>query len=216
VQSWRSEQTAVIILLVHSFLGTRMKEESSLTITTVDKYCFRVPLLIHANGVSEVPDNGWNSGERWIETLSSEEIAGTVKALVLPLELKTRSRRYQDLFGIELIDWLRWCAPEPMRWVPVVALGWQQLPAILRRKPNLLLVSSGTQFREIKDAIARDRQRLRDDVAAAQKGELASCNERSLRLFAMGTAVEAAKLHITIWRMTITPRIASGLAISMP
>lgn len=144
--------------------------------------------------MTEMPEEAWSSGECLVKTLCSTDVASTVKALVLPLELKTRSHKHQDLFGIDLLDWLRWCAPEPVRWLPVVAIAWQPLPAILRRKPNLLLVSPGTEFREITDAIARDRQRLRDDIAGAQNGELAFCDEQALRRYAMGAAAEAAQV----------------------
>jgi hypothetical protein len=158
---------------------------------SVHNYDFRVPLLVQRNGIAEVPCEGWGSGKDWIQVLAS---ASGVMAVVLPLELKGGGHRHQELFGIELLDWLRWCAPEPLRWMPVMTASWQPLTAILRRKPNLLLVCPGTQFREITDSLEQGRQRLREDIAAAQRGDLPSCDEAALRRYATGTAVEAAQV----------------------
>jgi hypothetical protein len=171
-----------------------LSRDAFMKIATVDDYSFRVPLLIHEEGLSEVPLDGWHSGEAWIETLSTARITSPIKALVLPLELKTASGRYSTLFGVELLSWLRWCGRDSIRWLPVIAVSWQSLTAVLREKPNLLLVCPGTQFHEITDVLAHDRRLLQLAIAAAQRGKLARCDQSALRCYTMGTAVEAAQV----------------------
>lgn len=161
---------------------------------SADEYLFRAPLLIDGKGLREFPAGGWDSGELWLQSLAEACAVYSVKALLLPLELKTASHLHSDLFGIELLNWLRWCAPEPLRWVPVIAVGWQPLAAVLRKRPDLLLVCPGTQFHEITDVIAQDRRILQLDIDAARRGDLVTCAELTLRRYTMGTAVEAAQV----------------------
>jgi hypothetical protein len=175
-------------------LSKTVAKNVSLNTTVVDDYFFRAPLLIYEEGIWEIPVDGWTSGEAWLESLSTACAERPAKALVLPLELKTEARPLSELFGIELLNWLRWCAPDPIRWLPVIAVSWQSLTSVLRQKPNLLLVCPGTQFQEIPDLLAQDRRMLQLDIAAARQDKLVRCDESTLRRYTMGTAVEAAQV----------------------
>lgn len=120
-------------------------------IITLKEYFFESPLLVIGEALAVLPSEDWKDGENWL--LSVEALAD-IRGIVLPLEIKAcdyQSR--QDLLGVELLNWLRWSAKEPYRYLPILAVAWQSLEAILCRTPNLLLATRGTTFARLPDAV---------------------------------------------------------------
>jgi hypothetical protein len=114
-------------------------------------YSFESPLLVTDQELVSLPAEAWQSGEQWVAAL--KERTGVV-AIVLPLEIKASDHHSrQDLLGVDLLNWLRWSADEPLRYVPVLATTWQPIEAILRRTLNLLLVTRGTTFIRLPEAV---------------------------------------------------------------
>lgn len=112
---------------------------------------FESPLLVTDDELLVLPAEAWQGGEKWLEAL--KERTGIV-GIVLPLEIKASAHQSrQDLLGVELLNWLRWSAEEPFRFLPVLAVAWQPLDAILRRTSNLLLVTRGTAFVRLPEAV---------------------------------------------------------------
>lgn len=112
---------------------------------------FESPLLVTDDELLALPAEAWQCGEKWLEAL--KERTG-VLGIVLPLEIKAFGHQSrQDLLGVELLNWLRWSAEEPFRFLPVLAVAWQPLDAILRRTYNLLLVTRGTTFVRLPEAM---------------------------------------------------------------
>ncbi|HZT32747.1 MAG TPA: hypothetical protein VFA33_22860 [Bryobacteraceae bacterium] len=105
------------------------------------------PLLVTASAVD--PAGNAHSGEDWLDRVNT---TSTLRGIILPLELKGPHCRRQELFGLELLEWLRWSAPEPVRFVPVLALAWQSLRQVLGRRPCLLLVAGGATFVRLPEA----------------------------------------------------------------
>jgi hypothetical protein len=102
--------------------------------------------LVKADGVFELiqcPE----SGEAWLGLLEDKQPDSDFVGLILPLEMaRPGGGKRQFLFGLELLEWLRWSAPDQWPTLPVLALAWQSLECILRRRPTLLLTTPGTEF----------------------------------------------------------------------
>lgn len=111
-------------------------------------YRFEAPLLVMPDKAIMPDENDWQTGEAWLEFLSKNS---TILGVVLPLELKRPYRQYA--VGVELLDWLRWSANEPLCRVPILAAAFQPLEALLRRTLNLLLVMQGTKFVRLPEAV---------------------------------------------------------------
>lgn len=113
-------------------------------------YLFDAPLAIMPDSIIVLEKDEFRTGEIWIQSLSEHpDICG----IVMPIELESPIHTYQDAFGSDLLNWLRWSAEYPIRCVPVLAVAFQTLAMILRRTKNLLLVSQGTEFIRLPDAI---------------------------------------------------------------
>ena len=112
------------------------------------------PLLVFKESKKERPeeepleealaDDEWDSAERWLDCV--EKVSDNLAGIVLPLELQGLSHCRSGLWGIELLRWLRWSAKGVLRLTPVLVTSWQALDKVLRRKPEMLLASSGTYF----------------------------------------------------------------------
>ena len=113
-----------------------------------EKYVFDKPLLIFSNNISELPNEKWQSAETWIDILGSASPAPI--GVILPLELQPT---YGSLWGIELLQWLRWSSSEAIRFIPVLTVAWQPLEMILRKKQELLLVSRGVRFARLPEVL---------------------------------------------------------------
>lgn len=112
---------------------------------------FESPLLVTDQELVALPAEAWQNGEKWVAALEERT---DVVGIVLPLEIKASEHQTrQDLLGVELLNWLRWSADEPLRYVPVLAAAWQPIEAILRRTLNLLLVTRGTTFVRLPEAV---------------------------------------------------------------
>lgn len=115
------------------------------------EYSFESPLLVTNQELVTLPAEAWQSGEKWIKAL--QEITDVV-GIVLPLEIKASAHQSrQDLPGIALLNWLRWSAEESLRYVPVLTVAWQPLDAVLRHTSNLLLITRGTTFVRLPEAV---------------------------------------------------------------
>lgn len=115
------------------------------------EYAFDSPLLVTERELVSLPAEAWQSGEHWAEALKERT---DILGIVLPLEIKASGHHSrQDLLGLELLNWLRWSADEPLRYVPVLAVAWQPLEALLSRTLNLLLVTRGTTFVRLPEAV---------------------------------------------------------------
>lgn len=102
----------------------------------------------------------WESGDKWLAELNKTESPPT--AIILPLELPSPKCYLQDLLGYELLSALRWSGPEAIRGVPVLLAAWQPLDAVLRRKPDLLLVQPAIEFVRLPEALLRLSGFLKD------------------------------------------------------
>jgi CheY-like chemotaxis protein len=109
------------------------------------------PVVILASEAKPLEKSEWESTDAWLKTLG--RFGPTALGLVLPLELPGRFGRRGELWGVELLRWLRWSAPESIRLVPVLAVAWQPLEMILRAKHEPLLVSRGTWFARLPDVL---------------------------------------------------------------
>jgi hypothetical protein len=125
-------------------------------------YSAQEPLLVTASGV--VPVGPVESGQAWLERLSSA--GDQLRGVILPLELKTACHRRQHLFGLELLEWLRWSAAETARYVPVLAMAFHPLSQVLKRTPNVLLVVHGTDFARLPEVAETDWALAQQFVAA--------------------------------------------------
>jgi hypothetical protein len=108
-------------------------------------------LLILQDNQRELPDHDWRAAERWLDVIESE--APAPLGVVLPMELPGPWGRRGELWGIELLRWLRWSGRDSVRLLPVLVVAWQSLEMILRRKHELLLVSAGTRFVRLPDVM---------------------------------------------------------------
>jgi CheY-like chemotaxis protein len=98
-----------------------------------------------------LPAVAWETPEAWLQNLESRKAAAA--GIVLPLELTAPSWPRSRLYGLELLRWLRWSGGNDVRLTPVLALAWQSLDRVLRLKPEVLLVASGTYFVRLPEAI---------------------------------------------------------------
>lgn len=115
-------------------------------------YQFDTPLLVEPEKLTLLAPDDWESGEAWLRALSRpQHLCG----IVLPLELESKAHFRQEAVGVGLLDWLRWSADEPICRVPVLAVAFQPLEALLQRTLNLLLVSSGTEFARLPESRVR-------------------------------------------------------------
>jgi len=151
------------------------------------------PLVILASETQPLEKSKWESPEAWLSALN--EFDSTALALVLPLELPGRYGRRGELWGVELLRWLRWSAPDSIRFTPVLAVAWQPLEMILRAKHEPLLVSRGAWFVRLPDVLEgfpSFQDRFISQVRA--EPERLKISPPDLELLAGGTAGEAARL----------------------
>ena len=98
------------------------------------------PLLILPDSQRELPDIDWRAAERWLDIIESE--APAPLGVVLPPELPGPWGRRGELWGIELLRWLRWSGSDSVRLLPVLAVAWQPLEMTLGLKHELSSVSA--------------------------------------------------------------------------
>jgi len=147
----------------------------------VRDYGFASPCLVYGGQLRVFAcGEAWESNAAWLASLPQVEVP---QAIILPLELSSSQQNRQDLFGYELLNTLRWSAPAAWRGLPVLLVAWQDLQAILRRKPDMLLVKPAVEFVRLPDAVAYlpvfmehvERGRLQpassDDIAATSGSE---------------------------------------------
>ncbi len=151
------------------------------------------PLLILRDDLREMPADEWKTTEAWLAALGTDQPAPV--GMVLPLELPGRYGRRGELWGVELLRWLRWSAPEPIRLIPVLAVAWQPLEMILRATHEPLLVSHGAWFARLPDAL-EDSPSFQDRfiTQVRKESERLQISRADLELLAGGTAGEAARL----------------------
>lgn len=117
-------------------------------------YRFETPCLLCGGELRVFKEpTRWQSGAIWQQSL---ETFGTLpQGIVLPLELESAGHNRQDLLGYELLVALRWSGNPLLRGCPVFLAAWQPLEAILRKKPDLLLVRPAVEFHRLPEAIDR-------------------------------------------------------------
>jgi CheY-like chemotaxis protein len=151
------------------------------------------PLLILRDDLREMPADEWKATEAWLTALGRAQPAPV--GMVLPLELPGRFGRRGELWGVELLRWLRWSAPEPIRLIPVLAVAWQPLEMILRAKHEPLLVSRGAWFARLPDVLEGSPSfQSRFITQVRTEPEKLKISRADLELLAGGTAGEAARL----------------------
>jgi hypothetical protein len=117
----------------------------------------------------------------------------------LPLELAAPSWPRSRLYGLELLRWLRWSGGKDFRLTPVLALAWQSLDRVLRLKPEVLLVASGTYFARLPEAInigaSREPSLLRKFIEKVQiDANAIRASEADLNEAAFGSLGDAARI----------------------
>lgn len=138
-------------------------------------YRFHVPLLIDAQNTWSPERMHLEDGARWLAYLRSTR---NVCGIVLPVEFTDGVRFRQHAFGIELLSWLRWSAPEPLARVPVMLASFRSLDVLLRQSLNLLLVAVGTQFVQVPEESDTRTAFLRSTLTAfieSTRGATAPC-----------------------------------------
>ncbi len=155
----------------------------------------------------------WEDGESLACALS--EFGGDTLGLVLPLELKTASHWRQSLFGLELLEWLRFSGKMPggINLIPVLAASWQPLQDVLRQRFEPLIVSHGCLFTRLPEAMEKGNEKLSDFVRNVRGDELFTYRERQENLirFALGrsdaaealTHHELANDYFAAWRLWV-------------
>src|SRR5712691_309571 len=101
------------------------------------------PVLVLADSLHHLEPTEWSTGEAFVKALERES---GLKAVILPLELSNVTAKRQQLWGVDLLNWMRWSVKEPVCDLPVLCLAWQPLVSILRKRSNLLLISEGCRF----------------------------------------------------------------------
>lgn len=151
------------------------------------------PQLIFRDGPRELPEADWKTTDAWLKAL--EAVGSSALGMVLPLELPGRYGRRGELWGVELLRWLRWSGPEPVRLIPVLVVAWQPLEMILRAKHEPLLVSRGCWFARLPDVL-EGSPNFQDRFIAQVRKDLdrLQISRADLDLLAGGTAGEAARL----------------------
>lgn len=151
------------------------------------------PILILASEIKPIEESAWGSTDAWLKTLG--EFKSTALGLILPLELPGRYGRRGELWGVELLRWLRWSAPEPIRFIPALAVAWQPLEMILRAKHEPLLVSRGAWFARLPDVMDGNPSDQECFIVQVRTDpERLKISRADLELLAGGTAGEAARL----------------------
>jgi hypothetical protein len=118
------------------------------------KYVADEPLLLADSQVFGSSDpSEWQTPEAWVATL--ESMRPSPQAVIIPLELPAPGWNHQDLYGLELLSHLRWSASETLRGIPVLAVAWQPLIDILRKRSELLLIRPAIDFCRLPDALNR-------------------------------------------------------------
>lgn len=151
------------------------------------------PQLIFRDGPRELPEADWKTTDAWLKAL--EAVGSSALGMVLPLELPGRHGRRGELWGVELLRWLRWSAPESVSLIPVLAVAWQPLEMILRARNEPLLVSRGAWFARLPDVLEGSPS-IQDRFIAQVRTEPErfKISRADLDLLAGGTAGEAARL----------------------
>jgi hypothetical protein len=125
---------------------------SALVAIAYSDYHFDSPLLLVDDKPTVFSDAGsWETGSRWLQSITG--LPSLPQAFVIPLELAAPGWNRQDLLGYELFSVLRWTSWEHLRGRPVLLAAWQSLQAILRRKPDLLMVRPATNFTRLPEAV---------------------------------------------------------------
>jgi hypothetical protein len=106
------------------------------------------PTLIVAGGNDPLEDRIWLNLKSWQDHLAALLEQNRLRGVILPLELATPSHCRGELYGLELLERLRWSTDSATE-IPVVALAWQSLERILRSRPNLLLIHEFTCFQRL-------------------------------------------------------------------
>lgn len=151
------------------------------------------PLLIFRDRLHEMLADEWRTTEAWLKALGA--VVPAPLGVVLPLELQGRYGKRGELWGVELLRWLRWSAPEPIRLIPVLAVAWQPLEMILRAKHEPLLVSRGAWFARLPDVVEGTPSfQSRFITQVRTEPERHKVSRADLELLAGGTAGEAARL----------------------
>ena len=158
---------------------------------STSEYDFRSALLISSDRLETLDAELWKSGKAWTEVLANRT---DLKGIVLPLELKAEGISRQRLLGVDLLNWLRWSGTEPVRFLPVLGFAWQSVAQILRKKPNLLLISEGTTFLRLPEAAENGRKALAEFVDAVRVGKVETCSEEVLEKYATNGSEEVARL----------------------
>lgn len=154
-------------------------------------YNFELPLLITEQELEPLEPKYWKAGETWVEALTSRP---DLKGIVLPLELMAKGTKRQQLWGVDLMNWLRWSGAEGVRYVPVFATAWQSLATVLRKKRNLLLIAEGTRFLRLPDAAENRSKAVSGFVEAVRAGEVEACEEKILTKYAGAGSEEVARV----------------------
>lgn len=121
--------------------------------------------------------SSWESEVSWVAALERVQ----PQALILPLELPVPGRSRQDLYGLDLLSWLRWSAPDATRGVPVLALAWQPVIDLLRKRPEWLLINPAIEFCTLPEGISRIAGFVREVI---QK-EITSCAIQDIEIAAL-------------------------------
>lgn len=158
---------------------------------TPSNYDFRSPLLISEKELEHLDSGSWRSGKSWVEALANRT---DIKGIVLPLEVEAEGTSCQSLFGVNLLNWLRWSGAERVRYLPVLVFAWQSLAKILRCKRNLLLIAEGTRFVRLPDSIEGQSGTLAEFVSAVRAGKAESCSKQVLEEYAERGSNEVARL----------------------
>lgn len=166
---------------------------------TLARYKFDAPLLITDIEFIKLDTEKWESGSAWVNHLSHignhDGEYGKLLGIVIPLELKSGSFARQDLLGVELLTWLRWSAPSPLKELPVLIVAFQPLEKILQCTLNLLLVSSGTRFVRLPDARESIKEFDKEIRDANQKAAMRFCASDLDRIAGAGGGVAEAVTH---------------------
>jgi len=151
------------------------------------------PVVILASEAKPLEKSEWECTDAWLKTLG--RFGPTALGLVLPLELPGRFGRRGELWGVELLRWLRWSAPDPIRLIPVLAVAWQPLEMILRAKHEPLLVSRGAWFARLPDVLEGSPSfQDRFITQVRTEPERLRISQTDLEVLAGGSAGEAARL----------------------
>jgi hypothetical protein len=125
-----------------------------LSTVNLPQYVATEPLLIDKNGILRFDDpKHWQSPENWVSSL--EQVNEPVQAVILPLELPAPGWNLQDLYGVQLLTYLRWSAPDRFRALPVLAMSWQPLMDILRKRFEVMLIRPALEFQSLPVALNR-------------------------------------------------------------